>query len=426
MHRRWSPVLAALGLLFCVASTSRAQLLRGPEMVINAARAGRQTAPDVAIAADGRFVAVWVSGGPGAANVMARLLGADGTPKTGDLRVSALDPGFQGHPRVAMAADGRFVVVWSARTSVQAPSRVYGQLFKADGKPVGQRFRLGTSPVHEQFEPDVARMPDGRFIAAWTEDDGAADPQTGDPTTDVMARRFSADGKALAKEWPAAGGRLYQYSPAVAVSSTGAFVIAVEELTATEALDIWQSRVYGKVYGPDAKLRSSLTLPVSVPTGEIQAQAAVAMAADGSCLLAWADSKADPVDSDFWNSPAGILVQRFDAKGVRIGNAIHGNTTTLHVQSEPALVLAPDGGFLVTWTDAGWKDGDNRGVYAQRFAANGTKIGPETLLAAWTKGNQVQTAVAANLLGQGIMVWQSEGSDGSDFGVAGRRVGLKP
>jgi hypothetical protein len=163
-----------------------------------------------------------------------------------------------------------------------------------------------------------------------------------------------------------------------------------------------------------------------VPTGEIQAQASVAMAADGSCLLAWADSKADPVDTDFWNSPAGILVQRFDAKGARIGNPIHGNTTTLHVQSEPALALAPDGGFLVSWTDAGWKDSDNRGVYTQRFAANGTKIGPETLLATWTKGNQVQTAAAANLLGQGIVVWQSEGSDGADYGVAGRRVGLKP
>lgn len=426
MLRRVPSLVLALGLFFGSPFPSRAQLLRGPELVVNATRAGRQAAPDVAVAADGRFVAVWVTGGLRGApsNVMARLFTSEGVPRSAaDIRVSTSEAGFQGHPRVAMAADGRFVVVWSARAGAQGLSRVYGRLFRADGQPIGQRFRVGTG-AREQFEPDVARTPDGRFVAAWTEYDGGVDPETGDPTTNVLARRFTADGKPSAKDWTAAGGRLYQYSPAVAVNAAGAFVIAFEQFAAPAGTSAWDNDVFGLVYGSDAKLRSALTLPASVD--KTQTQAAVALAADGSCLLAWADSQADPVPEDFWASPSGILAQRFDPKGARIGPLVHVNASTLDVQSEPALALAPDGGFLVAWTSAGWQDGDRQGVFTQRFAASGAKVGVETPLATWTTGNQNAPAAAASVQGRAVVAWQSMGGDGDDLGVAGRRVSLKP
>ena len=68
----------------------------------------------------------------------------------------------QGHPRVAMAADGRFARVWTCPAGAQKLSRVYGRLFRSDGKASGQRFLLGTG-TREQFEPDVARSPDGNL-----------------------------------------------------------------------------------------------------------------------------------------------------------------------------------------------------------------------------------------------------------------------
>jgi hypothetical protein len=394
--------------------------------VLNAARAGRQAAPDVAMAADGRFVAVWVTGGSRGmpANVMARLFSAEGVPRSAaDLRVATTEAGFQGHPRVAMAADGRFVVVWSARAGAQGLSRVYGRLFRADGQPSGQRFLLGTG-AREQFEPDVARTPDGKFVAVWTEYDGGIDPETGDPTTNVLARRFAADGKPAAKDWIAAGGRLYQYSPAVAVSAAGAFAIAFEQFAAPVGTAAWDNDIFGLIYGSDAKLRAAVSLPAAVD--KTQTQASVALAADGTCLLAWADSQGDLVPEDFWTSPSGILAQRFDLKGARIGPLVHVNTSTLDVQSEPALALAPDGGFLVAWTSAGWQDGDRQGVFTQRFAASGAKIGIETPLATWRTGNQNVPAVAAGPQGRAVVVWQSMGNDGDDLGVAGRRVSLTP
>jgi hypothetical protein len=429
MRKTWS-LLLFLGLALSLPSPGHAQLTRGAEFLVNGRTVGRQAVPDVATAPDGHFVVVWVDGGVRGApsNVMARVLTANGTPRTGDLRVSSLEPGFQDHPRVAMAADGKFVVVWQSRSSAQAQSRVYGRRFDAGGRPAGQRFRLGTGYGRDQFQPDVASAPDGRFVVAWTENDGQFDPEIGYPMTDVLARRFGAGGQPLAKEWTAAGGWYNQYAPAVAMNRSGAFVIAVEDYSESNAHDDGESDAYASTYGPDGTLRHSLFPPIygGEHVGEEQLDAAVALADDGTVILAWYDSEADdPGDDDYWGNTPGILAQRFDPAGEIAGLLLRTTTSIAGVQKEVALSTAP-GGFLIAWTSEAGQDGDGRGVFAQRLAADGTKIGPETALATYIRGNQSLPAVAVAPDGRGLAVWQSMRRDGDDFGVAARRVYLKP
>jgi large repetitive protein len=429
MRRTWFLFLL-LGLVLSLPSASHAQLTRGAEFLVNGRTAGRQAVPDVATAPDGHFVVVWVDGGVRGApsNVMARVLTANGTPRTGDLRVSSLEPGFQDHPRVAMAADGKFVVVWQSRSSAQAQSRVYGRRFSASGQPAGQRFRLGAGYGRDQFEPDVAAAPDGRFVVAWTELDGQFDPEDDAPMTDVLARRFGAGGQPLAQEWTAAGGWYNQYAPAVAVNRSGAFAIAVEDYSESNAHDDGESDAYAYTYGPDGTLRHFLFPPIygGEHVGDEQLHAAVALADDGTAVLAWYDSEADDSDDeDYWSNAPGILAQRFDAAGEIAGLLLRTATTILNVQTDVALSTAP-GGFLIAWTSEGGQDGDGRGVFAQRLAADGTKIGPETALATYIRSNQSLPAVAVAPDGRGLAVWQSMRRDGDDFGVAARRVYLKP
>jgi len=419
MNRQMIPVLfLLLGCSAGLASPAQAQLVRGPEILVNAGTAGNQGAPDVAVAPDGHSVVVWVSG-LAPANVMARVLGADGTPRTGDLRVSTNEPDFQDHPRVAMAANGNFVVVWQARASAAEPSRVYGRRFNAAGQPLGPRFRLGTGYHLEQFEPDVASAPNGRFVVAWTENDGKFQPQ-GEPMTDVLARRFAADGHALGTDWIAAGGWYNQYSPSLAMNASGAFVIAVEAYDESDAHDDGSTYVFAMTYGPDGKLLHSIA-PAGVLVFE-QTGPAVALADDGSTILAWEDSQADDSgDEGYWGNAPGILAERFDAAGTRTGNVIHVNTTILNVQEEPFLAMAPNG-FLAVWTSHGTPGG----VLVQRFALDGSKIGPETVLPTWTDGYQNLPVVAVAPNGRGLAVWQSAGRDGDGLGVAARRIFVQP
>jgi hypothetical protein len=410
-----------LGCSAALASPVRGQILRGPEIVVNAVTAGDQGSPAAAVAADGHSVVVWVDG-VFPANVTARVLAADGTPRTGDLRVSASEPDFQSHPRVCMAANGSFVVVWQARASQLEPSRVYGRRFGAGGQPLGPRFRISIGYHLEQSEPDVACAPNGRFVVAWTENDGKFDPN-GNPMTDVLARRFAADGHPLGADWVAEGGWYDQYAPRVAMNASGAFVIAVEDYSESDAHDDGDTIVYASTYGPDGKRLHRFN---PFDTSLNQSFPAVALADDGTTFFAWEDSQADDSNDDnYWANAPGILAQRFDAAGLKTGDTIHVNTTITDIQSEPSISTAP-GGFLVAWTSAGGQDGDGKGVFAQRFAADGSKIGPEVRLATWTAGDQSQPAVAVASTGPGMAVWQSVGRDGDGLGVSGRRLLLTP
>jgi hypothetical protein len=415
--------LLLLGFLAGLASPVQAQLVRGPEILVNAGKAGSQGAPDVAVAADGHSVVVWVDG-LFPANVMARVLAADGTPRTGDLRVSTSEPDFQGHPRVAMAANGSFVVVWHARASQLEPSRVYGRRFDAGGQPLGPRFRLGIGYHLEQYDPDVASAPNGRFVVAWTENDGKFQPY-GQPMTDVLARRFAADGHPLAADFVAAGGWYNQFSPTVAVSSSGAFAIGVEAYDESDAHDDGSTYVYAMTYGPDGKLLHILS-QYGVGEGFNQSAPSVSLADDGTAVLVFEDDRVDdPFDPNDHTDALGLLAQRYDAAGVAAGPLLHVNTTTKDIQSEPSIATSPNG-FLIAWTSAGGQDGDGKGVFAQRFAADGSKIGPETALATWRSGDQSLPAVAVAPSGHGLVVWQSMGRDGDDLGVAARRVVVTP
>jgi len=424
MHRRRSSLLLLFGLALCLPAPGIAGLLDGPEFLVNAKTAGRQGAPGVAVAADGHFVAVWVDGGVRGkpANVMARIFAADGTPQTGDIRVSTQEPGFQDHPRVAANANGSFVVVWSARLSgaPQDIPHVYGRLFAKNGAALGERFRLGTGYGLAQTTPDVARAPDGRFVVAWTEDDGRLDPQ-GAHSSDVLARRFGPNGHPLAVEWTAIGGDQYQLAPAVSMNADGAFVIAAEEDS------FGQTQVYAGMYAADGSIQHFVYVPYFWRSdGSNPRTPAVAMQPDGGFILAWADSRSDRETGLLDVDKPGVIVQRIDNRGEWLTNLLNANTTIRDVQSEPAVAAAPDGGFLVVWTSAGGQDGDGRGVFAQRFGPDGSKIGPETALATWTVGNQSLPAVAATPDGRGVVVWQSMRNDGDDFGIAARRVSLQP
>jgi hypothetical protein len=430
MARKILPCVCVLGIVLGMPSPGQAQLTRGAEFRVNGRAAGRQAVPDVAVAADGHSVVVWVDGGVRGtpSNIMARVLTANGTPRTGDLRVSASEPGFQDHPRVAMAAGGNFVVVWQSRSSAQAQSRVYGRLFNPDGRPAGQRFRLGVGYGRDQFQPDVAAAPDGRFVAAWTELDGQFAPDNGSPMTDVLARRFRADGLPLAPEWTAADGWYNQYAPAVAMNRSGSFVVAFEDYSESNAHDDGDADVYARSYGPDGSFRHVLFPPLygGPHVGVYQSSAAVSLADDGTALLAWTDSEADDSDDEsYWSNAPGILAQRFDAAGETTGPLLHANTTIWNRQTDVSISTAP-GGFLIAWTSEAGQDGDGRGVFAQRLAADGAKIGPETALASYIQGNQSLPAVAVAPDGRGLAVWQSMRRDGDDFGVAARRVFVKP
>ncbi|MGB5636683.1 MAG: hypothetical protein WBM86_28430, partial [Waterburya sp.] len=105
-----------------------------------------------------------------------------------------------------------------------------------------------------------------------------------------------------------------------------------------------------------------------------------------------------------------------------VGTEFQVNTFTSGSQNDPALAVEADGNgdFIITWLSVG-QDGDGSGVFAQRYSADGTPNGSEFQVNTFTSGSQWQPAVAVDEDGDFIITWPSEGQDGDDRGVFAQR-----
>jgi hypothetical protein len=229
-----------------------------------------------------------------------------------------------------------------------------------------------------------------------------------DETDGIVVRRFDAAGIPLTPEAAVdPDPSVYQSHPAVAVAGTGAFVVA------------WDA---DGIPGPDGDQRGifaqrfdALGLPagtafaVNTFTTGVQAYPVVAADAAGNFAIAWISYDGQDGDS------AGIFAQRFAADGTPLGGEFQVNTYTADGQGSNGLTLAmaPDGRFVVSWHSQGQDDGDTTvdggGVYAQRYAADGTPQGGEFQVNTITQGAQGIAGVDAAMDASGnfVIVWTS-------------------
>ena len=202
---------------------------------------------------------------------------------------------------MALAADGSFVVVSNTYNGEGSFYDVIGRLFAADGTPAGEVFDVNDDPVSKdtsQFEPAVARAPDGRFIVAWT--DYGSDPINNPPLyqdgTGIRARRFAADGTPAGAEFRvnvfATG---VQQHPAVAVTAGGSFLVT------------WQSGgdqdgdkdgIFARAFAPNGTPRGG-DFRINVARTGAQTDPVMVLGADGHGVAAWAtpDGDGNGVDS---------------------------------------------------------------------------------------------------------------------------------
>ncbi|WP_156459494.1 Ig-like domain-containing protein [Brevundimonas sp. Root1279] len=103
-----------------------------------------------------------------------------------------------------------------------------------------------------------------------------------------------------------------------------------------------------------------------------------------------------------------------DAADVRV------NTTTVGVQSQSSVTALEDGGYLIVWVSAG-QDGSGTGVYSQRYDRLGQKVGGEQLVNHLTAGDQQQTAVLSMADGGWVVAWAGPIEGGATTGVYARR-----
>jgi hypothetical protein len=119
-------------------------------------------------------------------------------------------------------------------------------------------------------------------------------------------------------------------------------------------------------------------------------------------------------------SQYGVFGQRYNGWSAGPeGSEFRVNTYTTSDQSLPEAASDQGGNFVVVWQSNG-QDGDGPGVFGQRYAASGPAFGGEFRVNSFTTQAQAFPDVARSETGF-VVVWQSAGQDGSDYGIFGQR-----
>ncbi len=395
-----------------------APLLRlGEEFRANVTTRGLQGDPAVATGPDGTTMVVW--GGPPApgestgneADVYGRFYDRAGSPRGGELRLSAATAGYHGGARVAASSTGKFMVVWNDRDRVAA--RVYG----ADGQPLGGEIQVGAA-AGLQGQPAIAGDPAGGFLVGWPVSGGT-----------LRLQRFNAQGNMVGNE----------ISLLRSVSGLGLAASPVPQggflISWIESAGSLETNVRALRLDTSAQPLGSVALTPNVDAVRhpgYQPGAAVPLFhADGGFSVLWTNQ--------IYNGQAGangLFARRYTASGEPAGNVIPLRQQGAIGDLAPAAVTLPSGATMALWHEYGRTEDLDGGTFARLYDPSWQPIGGELRVNTYTQAEQGGAAVAADAAGNLFAVWQSgigyppfevpggweaAGQDGSFFGIYAQR-----
>ncbi|MEO1365813.1 MAG: hypothetical protein AAFX50_01465, partial [Acidobacteriota bacterium] len=143
---------------------------------VNAFTTGVQTSPAVAVDADGDFVVAWMSAGSGgtdsdAYSVQGQRYASSGAATGAQFQANTFTTSLQFDPSVDMDDGGGFVITWNSFGSAgtdSSASSIQLQRFAADGAAVATEFQVNDYTTGFQDGPKIAVDADGDFVVVWT------------------------------------------------------------------------------------------------------------------------------------------------------------------------------------------------------------------------------------------------------------------
>jgi hypothetical protein len=382
------------------------------EFRVNTYTTNTQREPSIAMDNDGDFVVTWQSRYQDGSmyGIYAQRYNKKGIQVGSEFRVNTFTTNFQKNARVAMDADGDFVITWNSnyKTGDQFLG-VNAQRYNSSGNPVGSEFRVNTRTTNSQYFPDVAMDADGDFVIAWQS--AAQDGSSGDS---VYAQRYFSDGTPNGGEFRVNTNiTSVQSHPSVAMDSGGDIVIT------------WQSyhtgdyAIYGQRYFSNGGANGG-EFRINTFNTDRQVNSSVSMDNQGDFVVTW-QSKQDNGTGTGNLSAYGIYAQRYNRSGGAVGGEFQVNTHTTNMQSHPKVAMDSNGDFVVSWGSY-WQDGGSDGIYAQRYDSNGGTLGSEFRVNTMTYDNQSAQSMAMDDSGNFAIIWDSRLQDPSgSMGVYGQR-----
>ncbi len=291
--------------------------------------------------------------------------------------------------------------------------------------PLGGEFQVNTYTTGNQTptRSAVAVAPNGSFVVVWNSPgDGSG--------AGIFGQRYDSKGAPIGGEFQVNSYTTnQQFGAAIAMAPNGSFVVAWTGYGdgGTGSYYTYNAMSYplGQ-YGVWARRFTANGTPigndfqVNSYTTYYQTQASVALDPSGDFVVAWRSGYYYDVNGQDGSS-GGIFARRFAADGTPAGSEFQVNTFTTGYQYGASLASASSGDFVVVWTNYVGQDGSYAGVFGQRFNKSGAADGGEFQVNTYTTGSQGQPKVSTRTNGDFVVVWRGFSQDGSSAGIFGQR-----
>ncbi len=396
------------------AQTTNYYTTNGTEYAIIGSLPGDQVFPDAALTTNGGFV-VWqdnITDGSGW-GVSARRLDSTLSGTLSPFRVNVQGTNDQQNPRVALLKNGGAVFVWQ-----------------------------GGSPAFQQVY--------ARFLTPSNTWQTTNDVLVNSPATTNVSYSYATNTTTTVNKTTVHGKTTYTTNITTKITTVGTNVTlsgsfrvnpAVAALAGSNIVVVWASfnqaapgsllDVYGQVLTPAGQKVGGEFL-INQFTAYNQRSPAVAALNNGGFVVAWVSEQErkafnlSGIDNTNGSPPAvvgspsvDVYARFYNSNGVAQGNEFLVNTDNKSCSS-PAVAVAADGKFMVTWAARDPNDLTNDwDVYARPFS--GTNGGATVLVNSFLYGDQYAPRISA-IGGDYFIVWTSLGQDGSREGVFGKFV----
>jgi hypothetical protein len=303
------------------------------------------------------------------------------------------------------------VVVWHGPGATEEDKEdIFGQRFDANGESIGVEFRVNSTTLRRQRYPQVAMNGSGGFVVVWESEQLGGEPSE---AWGICGQRYDSNGSAIGGELEINLLLQCRY-PDVAMNNSGEFVVVWMQDDIYHTSNLVMARQYdaeGTAKPDPCEVSTtafySLTRP-SVGTDEA-----------GRFVVAW-DAHPQSASED------DIFARLYAANGTAMGDEFVVSATVEYGQHNPAVSMNGAGALVVVWQSDSDANGVGENVLVQRYESDGTAVGDESVMNTYVVGRQRYADVVMGEDGEFVTVWQSDGQDGSGYGVFGEigpRVG---
>ncbi|MFP6683649.1 MAG: hypothetical protein VB934_03015, partial [Polyangiaceae bacterium] len=256
---------------------------------------------------------------------------------------------------------GRFIVAWDAGSEIRA------RAFKKDGAPNGPIEVVASTTVGAVGHPAVGAYDvAGSFVVVW------------ELAGHIKAQLFTKNAEPIDDE-----------KTVDLQGSNSLPTVAV--LTSEEGIIAWlrsDGHIYARKYGPNGEALTYSPEIIHNEVAELDQQLPAATdLGDLGYVMAW-ETGVLPADKQ-------IHARLFSPTGLALGSEFPLNSTADGWQTSPAIDSSNAGDFVAIWESYG-QDGDVEGIFARRFAPDGTPMSIELPVNTSTDYEQFEPDIAVD------------------------------